>query len=228
MRTNTRKTKNVLLIGGRSKSASMATSLLEQGYRVTVINEDYEDCLSLAEIKGINVIHGDGTKPYILDEAGAADCDIAIALTGKDADNLVACQLCKKQYGVKKTVSLVKDPKKTAFFSQMGVDRVVCAVSAVTGIIQQQAFIDEMTNAIPIGRGRVQILEVQITSESPAEGKKLWEITLPKESIVGCILREDTTVIPRGDTRILAGDTLVVLASSGQERDTARALAGGE
>lgn len=222
-----RKSKNVLLIGGRSKAASMAASLIEQGYHVTVINKNYEDSLALAEIKGLRVINGDGTKPYILDEAGAADCDIAIALTGSDADNLVACQICKKQYGIKKTVSLVGDPKKTEFFSQMGVDRVVCAVSAVTGIIQQQAFVDEMASIVPIGQGRVRIVEVQITAESPAEGQKLWEITLPKESIVGCILREDATIIPRGDTRILAGDTLIVLTGNGQELDAVRALTGG-
>lgn len=221
-----KKNKNVLLIGGRSKAISLATSLLEQGYRVTAINKDYDDCMRLADIKGLNVIHGDGTRPYVLDEAGASECDIAIALTGKDADNLVACQICKKQYGIKKTVSLVIDPKKTEFFSQMGVDRVVCAVAAVTGIIQQQAFIDEMTNIVPVGQGRVQIIEVQITGESPVEGKKLWEITLPKESIVGCILRGDTTLIPRGDTRILSGDTLVVLAGNGQGMDTVKALTG--
>lgn len=223
-----RKNKTVLLIGGRSKAASMATSLLEQGYRVTAINASYEDCMTLADIKDLTVIHGDGTKPYILDEAGASECDIAIALTGRDADNLVACQLCKKQYGIPKTVSLVSDPKKTEFFSQMGVDRVVCAVSAVTGIIQQQAFIDEMTNMVPVGKGRVQIIEVQITGESPVEGKKLWEITLPKESIVGCVLRGDETLIPRGDTRIHGGDTLVVLTGNGQTIDTIRALTGGE
>lgn len=222
-----KKNKKVLLIGGRSKAASMAASLIEQGYRVTVINKDYEDCVALADIKGLNVINGDGTKPYILDEAGAAECDIAIALTGRDADNLVACQICKKQYGIPKTVSLVADPKKISFFSQMGVDRVVCAVSAVTGIIQQQAFIDEMTNVVPVGQGRVKIMEVQITGESPAQGKKLWELTLPKESIVGCILRGDETLIPRGDTRILAGDTLVILTGNGQEMDVVKALTGG-
>lgn len=218
--------KSVLLIGGRSRAASMAASLLSQGYRVTAINKSHEDCIKLAEIKGLNVIHGDGTKPYILDEAGASDCDIAIALTGKDADNLVSCQLCKKQYGVKKTVSLVRDPNKMDFFYQMGVDKVVCAVSAVTNIIQQQAFIDEMTNIIPVGHGRVQIIEVQISAEAPVAGKKLWEISLPKEAIVGCVLRGDAAIIPRGDTRLLPGDTLVVLTGSGQEMDTVYTLTG--
>lgn len=221
-----KKQRNVLLIGGRSKAKSMAISLLEQGYRVTVINSNYDDCVKLAEIQGLSVIHGDGTKPYILDEAGAAGCDIAIALTGKDTDNLVACQLCKEQFSVPKTVSLVADPNKTDFFTQMGVDSVVCAISAVTGIIQQQAFIDEMTTIIPVGKGRVQIVEVQIPGESPVAGKKLWEITLPKEAIVGCVLRSDSTLIPRGDTRLLAGDTLVVITGSGQELNTIHALTG--
>lgn len=218
--------KTVLLIGGRNRAISMASSLLSQGFKVTAINNNHEDCMKLAEIQGLTVIHGDGTKPYILDEAGASECDIAIALTDKDADNLVACQLCKKQFGIKKTVSLVMDPNKTAFFHKMGVDRVVCSVSAVTGIIQQQAFIDEMTNIVPMGEGRVQIIEVHITAQSPVADKKLWEITLPQDSIVGCVLRSDTTIIPRGDTRILAGDTLVVLTGNGQELNTVHALTG--
>lgn len=218
----------ILLIGGRSKARSMAMSLLDQGYKVTVINSNYDHCSKLAEIPGLTVIHGDGTKPYILDEAGAARCDIAIALSGKDTDNLVACQLCKKQFSVPKTVSLVADPNKIDFFTQMGVDSVVCAISTITGIIQQQALIDEMTNIIPVGKGRVQIVEVHIPNESPIAGKKLWEITLPKEAIVGCVLRSDATIIPRGDTRILGGDTLVVITENGQEMNMVHALTGRE
>lgn len=223
---NRKRQGNVLLIGGRSKARSMAISLLEKGYSVTIINANYDDCIKLAEIKELNVIYGDGTKPYILDEAGAASCGIAIALTPKDSDNLIACQLCKRHFSVPKTVSLLADPKKTDFFYQMGVDSVVCSISVVTGIIQQQAFIDEMTNIIPVGKGRAQIVEVKIPGESPVAGKKLWEITLPKESIVGCILRSDTTLIPRGDTRILSGDTLVMITGNGQEHNTIHALTG--
>ncbi len=223
---NGKKDQKILLIGGRSKAKAMALSLLEQGYQVITINKNYDDCLKLAEIKGLHVIHGDGTKPDSLEEAGAEDCDIAIALTSKDADNLVACQLCKKKYDIRKTVSLVGDPGKMEFFYHMGVDSVVCAVSAVTGIIQQQAFIDEMTSIIPVGKGLVQIIEVRIQEESPAAGKKLMEITLPKEGIVGCVLRGDSTLIPRGDTRILAGDTLVVITISGHELNIIQALTG--
>lgn len=218
--------KKVLLVGGRSKAKALALSLIKRGYQVTAVNDIYDDCLKLAEIKKLTVINGDGTKPFILEDASAESCDIAIALTSKDEDNLVICELCKKRFHVKKTVSLVSDPKKTDFFYKMGIDSVVCAISAVTSIIEQQAFVDEMANIVPLGEGRIQIAEVPVSSSAPVVGKKLWEISLPKEVIIGCILRSGTTMIPRGDTRILAGDVLVLISGNGQEIAAIKGLTG--
>lgn len=219
---------NVLLVGGRSKAKSLAQSLLKKGYRVTVINKDLSDCEKLAENEKLTVIHGDGTKPYVLEDAGAGNMELAIALTPRDEDNLVICELCKKKFGVSKTLSLLSDPQKTDFFYKMGVDSVVCAISAVTSIIEQQAFMEEMAKAIPIGEGRVQLLEVPITETDPAAQKQVWEINLPKEVIIGCILRRDQTLIPRGDTRILAGDILVLISGNEQEEIAILELKGGE
>lgn len=218
--------KSVLLIGGRSKAKSLAMSLIKKGYRVTVINDTYEDCLKLAEIDKLTVINGDGTKPFVLEDASAANVDIAIAMASKDEDNLVICELCKKRFHVKKTVALVSDPKKTEFFYKMGIDSVVCAITAITNIIEQQAFMDEIANLVPIGEGRVSIAEVPIPGTAPVVGKKLWEINLPKEVIIGCILRGDTTVVPRGDTRVLAGDMLILISSGKQEMAAIKELTG--
>lgn len=215
---------SILLIGGKSKANSLACSLRTEGYHVIMVNENYDDCMHLAEQQGVSVYYGDGTKPYVLDEAGAGNCRIAIALTAKDEDNLVACQICKRSFGVKKTVALVSDPKKTEFFRQMGVDSVVCAISAVTNIIRQQAIVDDLVNIIPVGLGQVQIIEVHIPGEAKVSGKKLWEIELPKEVVAGCILRRDSALIPRGDTRISGGDTLVMIVRKGQEQETIQVL----
>lgn len=216
----------VLLVGGRSKAKSLATSLIRKGYQVTVINDTYEDCMKLAEIDKLTVINGDGTRPFVLEDASAGDADIAIALTSRDEDNLVICELCKKRFHVKKTVALLTDPKKTDFFYRMGIDSVVCAITAITGIIEQQAFVDKIATLVPIGEGRVSIAEVPIPGTAPAVGKKLWEINLPKQVIIGCILRGDTTMVPRGDTRILAGDMLVLISSDKQEMAAIKELTG--
>jgi len=212
------------MVGGYNKTKIMATSLLEQKYQVTVISADYSDCLKLAQIKDITVIHGDGTKPYILDEANADTCDIAIALTNKDADNLVICQLCKKRYGVKKTAALINDPYKIDFFHQMGVDSVTCALDIMTSIIQQQVFKEDIMNIIPMIHENIKIIDMQITKSSKIASKQLRDVALPKEMIVGCILRGGDIVIPRGDTHILVGDILIMIAGQELELNTIHTL----
>lgn len=218
--------KSVLLIGGFDMARALAVSLLKKGYRVTLICEDCEKCQILAGINGLQVIAGDGAKPYILEEAGADDMDIAIALTDNDDDNLVICELCKKKFGVKKTVCTIKNGENTEFFHKMGVDSVVCATNAISSIIEQQAFVDEVTTLIPIGEGRLSVAEVTIGESAPAVGKKLWEITLPKQVIVGCIIRQETNIIPRGDTRVMAGDVLILISSEKQEIAAVHELTG--
>lgn len=218
--------KTMVIIGGRNKAIILAKSILKKGYEVIVINESYEDCLSLSEIPGISVVHGDGTKPYVLDDANIRDSDMAIALTPNDADNLMICQVCKDQYAVKKTVSIVSDPKKINFFYAMGIDRAVCTVSTVASIIEQQAFVSDITNIIPLGGGNIQIVEVRIDEYSPAADKQLWEIDLPSDVIIGCIMRGDEALVPRGNSRILKGDTLVLIAGQHQKTPAIKTLTG--
>ena len=218
--------KNVLIVGGLHKAIALSQSLLDKGYHVTVVNNDYNDCMTLANIDKLEVIYGDGTKPFVLEEADAQEHDIAIALTQNDNDNLVICELCKKKFHIEKTVAVVRDPKKTNFFYRMGIDSVVCAINAITGIIEQQAFIDQMTNVISVEEGKVNIVELRITSHMPCINKKLWELKLPENAIIGYILRNDQGIVPRGDTRILAEDTLIIICDNNVGAEVAKELTG--
>lgn len=216
----------IFLIGGFQKTKFLAKSLLKKGYHVTAINKDTEKCVAMAEIENLTVFNGDGTKTFVLEDADAYNADIAIALTEYDADNLVICELCKKKFHIKKTVALISDPKKTEFFYRMGIDSVVCAITAVANIIEQQTFLDEMATLVPIGEGRVSIAQIPIAATAPAVGKKLWEINLPKGVIVGCVLRGEQSIVPQGDTRILTGDVLVLISSNKQQMAAIKELTG--
>ena len=68
--------KQALLVGGFLKTRSLAESLDKKGYHVTIINNNFEDCLALAEMESVHVINGDGTKPFVLEDANAQDMDI--------------------------------------------------------------------------------------------------------------------------------------------------------
>ena len=218
----------ILIVGGFHKARSLANSLLKKGYRVTVVNKEYGDCEKLAEIHKLNVIYGDGSKKFILEDAGAEECQAAIVLTPGDETNLVICEMCKQYFGVKKTVALLNDPSKTGFFYQMGIDRVVCALNMITSIMEEQALMDDMTKMVPFDEERIHIMEISIMKGSSIAGKKLWELNFPKEIIIGCILRGDQSLIPRGDTRIIEGDVLLIITSDQRKLEQIREMTGND
>ena len=139
----------------------------------------------MAVIHKLNVIYGDGSKKFILEDAGAQTCQVAIVLTPCDETNLVICEMCKQYFGIIKTVSLLNDPSKTGFFYQMGIDRVVCALNMITNIMAEQALMDDMTKMVPYDEERIHIMEISIMKNSSIAGKKLWELNFPKEIIIG-------------------------------------------
>lgn len=207
----------VLLVGGYLKTRALAESMINQGYQVTIINNSLDNCRSLSEISGVEVIYGDGTKPFVLDEADIDDCDMVIALTQKDYDNLVICQLCSTIHHICKTVALLSDPKKSELFYELGVDLVVCATDMITRFIEQQVMIDTMATMIPVQDNRLSICEIRIPAKSQAVKKSLGELDLPKEVIVGCILRENSSVVPSGATQIEKNDVLVLITNNAKK-----------
>ena len=211
--------RNILLVGGRTKAQALAASLVCRGFQVMIVNREPKDCDVLAADGRFSVFCGDGTKPFVLEDIGADQADMAIALTARDEDNLVICQLCKKRFGVTKTVALVSDPKKIAFFHAMGIDSAVCAVSTLTSVIEQHALIDEITGIIPVGDGRVQILELTLEADDYATHRQVQTLNLPRDVILGTILRADQIVIPRGDTALLPHDHLVILTTPNREKE---------
>ena len=83
---------------------------------------------------------------------------------------------------------------------------------------------DEMTTMIPLEDGRLHIAEAAILHNSRLIGKKLWELNLPKEIIIGCILRGNHSLIPRGDTSVKEGDILFMLTSDKQKLNAVKGL----
>ncbi len=221
-----RKNKNILLVGGFNKTMSIAKVLLKRGHNVTIVNETKADCLKLAEIRGAEVIYGDGSRPFVLEDASAWDMDMVIALTKSDADNLVICEICKKQFGVNRALALLQDMKKIDFFKSMGVDSVVCEIDVITQLVEQNVVVESYANCIPLDNKDVSILEVYIPVEAPAAGKQIRELDMTKDAVIGCIIRGSESFIPRADTQLYSGDKLILSCYEKDRIAVTRELAG--
>jgi trk system potassium uptake protein TrkA len=82
---------------------------------------------------------------------------------------------------------------------------------AIASMIEQRTALDEITNLIPVGEGKVNITEVALSADSPAVGKTLSDLSLPSDSLVAVLLRESQVIVPRGATELRAGDRIVLI-----------------
>jgi len=218
---------NIIIVGGGKEIHFLTKSFISKGYNVTIINNSMEDSKLLAKVheKAI-VVHGDGTKPYVLEDAGAAYSHMIIALTPKDPDNLVVCQIAQKMFKIKKTFAVVNDPKNVKIFEILGVDTVISTASIISSLIEQRVSVDDITNLMPIEAGKVSMMEIEVKGDFPIVGNNLKDINLPNDAIISCILRGNEAVIPRGDTIIYKGDKLIILSLPKVQSETLKEIRG--
>ena len=200
----------VIIVGGGKTLYFLCRNFTAKGYQVTVINRNKDECIQLARQLSAMVLHGDGSDAGILKEAGAMGSDAVLAITPNDQDNLVICQLASIQFGVPRAVALANDPDNAEVFDKLGVTA-FSTTHIVGSLIEQRASLEQITNLLPVGEGRVNVTEIVLDADSPVSGKRLKDISLPVNALVAVVIRDNQPIVPRGSNELLAGDRLVLM-----------------
>jgi len=221
----------VILLGGGETVETiyfLARLFVRRGYDVTIVNPYAAEAEMLARRVKATVLLGDGSDPTILEEAGARQADLVLSLTPQDPDNLVACQVAQKLYGVPRTLALVNDPENEQVFRQLGITEVFSSTKVIGSLIEGRTVFDEITHLFPADEGRLYVTEVVLDEKAPVIGKALQELDLPSESLVAAIIRDGQVVVPRGQDRLQVADRLIVIALPEHHEHLLRTLAGPE
>jgi trk system potassium uptake protein len=216
----------VILVGDSRTVYFLARRFVSRRYHVTAIVKDRAFGEELGEQTKATVIEGDGTDLHRLEEAGARQADVLIALTMQDQDNLIACQIASRVLGVPRTIALVNDPDNEVVFKKLGVSDTVSATGLIGSVIDQEATFEDVTTLLPIAHGLLNVSEVHLPADSPAVGKTLQQLNLPGKSLIGSIIRNDQVIVPRGDTRLEVHDHLILISEPDQQSLDLAALCG--
>lgn len=200
----------ILIVGGGKTLYFLCRNLTAKGYEVVIINRDREECVQLARQLSAMVICGDGSDAGVLKEAGAMSADVVLAVTPNDQDNLVICQLSALEFDVPRTVALANDPDNMEIFEKLGVTA-FSTTRIVGSLIEQRAALEQITNLLPVGEGRVNVTEIVLAADSPVAGKCLKDCPLPENALIAVVIRDHQPIVPRGGSRLLAGDQLVLI-----------------
>ncbi len=201
----------VIIVGGGQLGYFLAKNLLVSGHEVKIVDMDKKRCKQIANVLDISVICGDGTRIETLAHAKVSKYDVLIAVTDKDEDNLIACEIAKKQFNIKKTVSRSNNPKNISIMKKLGVDITLNTTQIITNLIEheidgaQVQFIANITNS------DAMISEYKIPLTWTNSGVPISELALPENCVLIYLIRSGVLIIPRGNTVIMGGDEVVAL-----------------
>jgi trk system potassium uptake protein TrkA len=202
-----------IIIGGGKIGYNLLKTMKERGFNPTLIEIKESYCLKIADKIGGDVICGDGTELSVLRDAGIGKAEVVAAVTGKDEENLVICEIAKTVFNVGKTIARINNPKNISMFNALGVDQTVCSTEVIANLIEFE-FDRELCKVVQtFEKGAMVLIEVIITKSNPWVDSYVKNISLPSECVIASVLREGKVIYPRGDTQILNNDELLLITN---------------
>ncbi|MCU0466623.1 MAG: NAD-binding protein [Anaerolineae bacterium] len=218
----------VIIIGGSKTVYFLARQFVRRKYHVTIINRDANRAREIAQQTKATVVLGEGTDVHRLEEAGARQADVLLAVTNHDQDNLIACQIAQKMFGVPRTIALVNDPDNEEIFKKLGVNVAFSATRIIGSLLDQETDFEEVMSLMPLAQGRINVSEIRLDEDSPAVGKTLLELEISENSLVATIIRGDEVIVPRGSTRLEVNDHLLLISQPQHEKRDLAVICGSE
>ena len=208
----------VAIAGAGNVGTSIAADLHQAGYHVLVIEQDPDLVARLRPTIDVTWFEGDACEVATLQRAGLADTDVVVAATGDDEDNLVVSLLAKMEFAVPRVVARVNHPKNQWLFNETwGVDVSVSTPHLLTALVEEAVSVGALVRILQLAHGEARLVEVTLAEDSPAKGRTLQQLDLPRDAIVVAVVREDRVVVPHGDTSLYARDEVIALVTDESE-----------
>jgi trk system potassium uptake protein len=222
----------ILILGAGTVGSTAAESLSDEN-EITVVDLNGFHLRELADRLDIRTVEGHASHPRVLEQAGAADADILVALTDSDETNMIACQIAYSLYRTPVRIARIRAAEYTSrqeLFSTktIPVDTIISPEQLVTEHIEQLIHYPGAHQVLDFAEGRVRLVGVKARAGGPLIGQELRELRrhIPHtDARVAAIYRRSTippvgneeplyeTILPEGDTVIRPDDLVFFLAA---------------
>jgi trk system potassium uptake protein TrkA len=215
------KQENILILGLGGMGFYLAKRLQHEGYSVTAIEPD-KKLVSYADANlDARFITGSALTIENWREANAEEMDYLIAVTNKDALNMMGariadrfgipqkiCRVRHHEFGKEDSILTAEDLKINLFIhpEELVAQELVRLIKRTAG-----------NEIIDVAMGQVQVMATRITPESPLANKNLLEIAQTHSEFpfrVVAVARGISTIIPGGKTIIQPHDQVLIMAGT--------------
>ncbi|MDZ7672765.1 MAG: Trk system potassium transporter TrkA [Halanaerobiales bacterium] len=204
----------VIIIGAGKVGYEIAAVLSKDLYDVIVIDNDINVIKKVSDTLDVLTIESNGLIGEPFKRIDVNQDDLVIAVTDNDERNILAC-LSAKHLGAGQTIARIRNPD---YERDLALPKEILEIDYIINPEKSSAEqIVKLLKFSPAGSinefvgGRVQMIQLHIDENSPLHNLKLREQKQLKGFLVGAIIRDDETIIPKGDHRIMSGDTIFII-----------------
>ena len=217
----------IAIAGAGNVGTFVAKDLHAKGHEVVLIEQNEDIIELLKDELEVNWVRGDACELHTLDAAVLTSCEVMVAATGDDEDNLVISLLAKQEFTVPRVVARINHPDNEWLFTETwGVDVAVSTPHLLTSLVEEAVSVGDLVRLLQLEQGKVSLLEVTLAEGSPADGKTVGDLKLPADCTLVAVVRDRHVVAPTKETPLHVGDEVMALASPEAEADFKRALTG--
>ena len=160
-----------------------------------------------ATLKNALVLEGDGTDLELLESEEIGRSDVLVSVIDNDERNLLA-SLLGRQLGVGKIITRVSSLTNLRLFERVGIDVALTARGAAVQYLVHEIDGGRTSLLAVLEEGEAKVVELRMPEDREPTAVK--DLGLPRDTLVGTILRGATVVVPGGDDIVRGGDRLLL------------------
>jgi trk system potassium uptake protein TrkA len=215
----------VAIAGAGNVGTYIAGDLREAGHDVLLLEKNVDLVRKLRDSLDVEWVPADACEVASLQRAGLDRVDVMVAATGDDEDNLVISLLAKQEFAVPRVVARINHPKNQWLFNESwGVDVSVSTPHLLTALVEEAVSVGSLVRLLQLQGGEARLVEVTLAADSPADGKSIVDLGVPRDATVVAVIRKSHVIVPRGDTTLYAGDEVVALVTPDSEAEVTALL----
>jgi trk system potassium uptake protein TrkA len=216
----------IIILGAGQVGSSVAASLAHEANDITVIDTNPKRLQELQDRLDLRTIQGHASRPQVLEQAGAEDADMIIAVTSSDEINMVACQVAYTLFNTPTRIARVRAVdylKRDRLFSTSAVpvDVLISPEQLITDYILRLIEHPGALQVLDFAGGEVQLVGVRAYYGGPLVGHELRALRQHMPNVdmrVAAIFRRGRAVTPQGNTRIEVDDEVFFVAAKNNIR----------
>ena len=219
--------KKIIIIGAGEVGNFLASKLSSEQHDVTVVEQNPTRVEELNSTLDALVIKGNGGSPSSLFQAGSEEADLIIAVTDDENVNMLSCYLAKNM-GTKKSFARVQDSSLKNEIDDLNIDKIIDPSESACDEIEKLLSRAGIYDIHEFNNGKLLSVGGVVTESSPLIGNQLSNIHEfgGKDSwLVTGFMRDGTSYIANGDTKLQVDDHIKIIVKSG-DIQTATSLIG--